>query len=163
MGSDEKPYCCCCSGPCSRTDWSVDLCSGGFPCTPFTALRQKTGRTPRTGSAEQHPAFNTLVRQLEEYLAVRSPHGFWIEEVNGILNRNPVTGNRYMDEVASVVANRGYSIRVLVLNHNTWIKLARERVFLLGWHHCSGGKHAADWASAAVLRVTRIREAAGNR
>ena len=101
------------------------------------------------------------MRGLEEYLTVRQPHGFWIEEVKGILKTNPVTGKRYMDEVASAVANKGYSIRVLVLNHNTWIKLARERVFLLGWHQHSGGKHAADWAAAAVLRVTRIREAAG--
>ena len=66
--------------------------TGGLPFTPFTGLRNQTGTTAKTGRVVDHPAYQTFKSELLEYLKLRSPHCFWIEEVTQVTKINPKTG-----------------------------------------------------------------------
>ena len=135
--------------------------TGGLPCTPFTGLRNQTGTTAKTGRVVDHPAYQTFKSELLEYLKLRSPHFFWIEEVTQVTKINPKTGFTYLEDLAAECTNLGYSVRATFLDHVSWIDVPRERCFMIGIKDTAGGSIAAEWCTQKLVAVTAKRTAFG--
>ena len=58
--------------------------TAGLPCQPWSRARSKNGTTDRSSTAAKHPAYQTTMDEFPEYLRVRQPDQFWIEEVKEI-------------------------------------------------------------------------------
>ena len=153
-------YCCKCGANCSAKDLPrPDLATGGFPCKPWTHLRQTNGRTPKTGAPCEHPCYDTFTKGLPRYLSAKRPVSFWVEEVESILRVNPKTGQPYMNQVCQACSDEGYSVRALVLDHAEFVQVRRVRVFILGFHADAGAASAAEWALQTILAVMKARRA----
>ena len=152
---EEKPFCARCGGPCDGhgMQQNPDIVTGGFPCTPFTHLRQKNGSSPTTGPAHGHPAYHVLMTEFNKYLELRKPRSWWLEEVEEVLKVNPLTGSTYLEELGKRAAQQGYSSRAMVINHDCFVKVPRRRIFILGASEEAGGKEAADIAIKKVVDV----------
>ena len=135
--------------------------TGGFPCTPFTQLRNKKGKGAKQGAAETHPQFKNVMEDLPEYLRRRCPESFIVEEVCAISRALSKTGRPFLSMVVERCTQAGYSVVVLKLNHNDWIDVPRERLFLLGFRSTAGGQCAAKWAAQKAQEVMKARRSMG--
>ena len=160
VAAGEKPFCCRCRGPCTSEKKKIGIASGGFPCKPFSAMRDKKGKSASTGPTDQHPQFKVVMVELPAYVREWSPASFWVEEVVGLLRVDPKTGATYLSVVVQSLTELGYCIRVLKLEHFIWMPLPRLRLFILGFSEEGGGQKAADWVVAKIMAVTNSREAA---
>ena len=124
-----------------------DVASGGFPCPPFSAARTKSGSTARTGPPEQHPLFDLVMRQYLDYIDYKRPRSFWLEEVKGFLVAlKSLGGISPCQQLVNDLKIRNYYCEAIVLNHSTFVKNSRERVFLIG---CEDGEDGAGGAAGA--------------
>jgi hypothetical protein len=161
ISAKDGRYCAICTKQC-RTKLPVpDIASGGFPCTPFTKMRDQKGSTPATGKPFEHPSYHVVMGQLPEYLKERQPHSFWIEEVETLRRNDPRTGNTYLNQLAAACKSAGYELRAMLLNHNSWVDMPRERIFLMGFRDSAGGAKAADWAVAKIEATVASRHQQG--
>ena len=115
-------FCAQCGKKCGSRLECADISSGGFPCTPFSRLRTKSGDTPGTLATEDHPALGTLMQGLPKYLEDRRPGCFWFEEVVDMSTRiNHDTGATFLHGLVDVCASLDYSIRAFVMNHSLFV------------------------------------------
>ena len=134
--------------------------SGGFPCQPFSTYRQKTGKALAAGSksrlsvAEDHPDYEMVTREFELFLARRSPHAFWIEEVEGFAKRLPKLGQSALDIVTAKARDKGYAVSVLGLNHSLFINVSRPRIFVFGCRATAGGVAGVNFVTDVIEAVT---------
>ena len=138
-------HCFVCNRKCKRSPKRPHLSTGGFPCPPFSAARQRSGSTRRTGGTQGHPQFNLVMNDLVEYLLRVAPFMFWLEEVAGFITALDALGGQ---SPAAALAERcraaGYSVRAVLLDHRVWLRNSRLRVFIVGVHQDAGGDAAAD-------------------
>jgi site-specific DNA-cytosine methylase len=110
-------------GDCCRPEQTPHIVTAGLPCQPYTGARFKgLDCSSRRGPAEGHPDFGS-VDEFIEYLEVRQPHMFFVEEVKAF-NQGAVS---YMVKFTKRCARLGYSVRALQLNHNEWVNFPRDR------------------------------------
>ena len=136
----------------------TDIACGGYPCQPFSQLRQKNGDGARTGCASAHPAFNTLFEGFFRFLDVRRPHCWWIEEVLAFNHaRADLGGKTALQVLAAGSARRGYAVRAKVLCHGCCVKIPRTRIFVWEVDGPCGGGVGADWVTHFICEVLRFR------
>jgi hypothetical protein len=133
----------------SAEDLKVDFVVGGLSCHPLSKVRQRSGSTKRTGTAEDHPDFEVIFEIFPDYLDRRQPGGFLCEEVLGILEKMPGKPDRYIDEFIKVCSSRagGYAVRALVLDQKDWVDWPRAR---------SVGASAYCWRKSKVLNMILV-------
>jgi site-specific DNA-cytosine methylase len=105
-------------------DWFVM----GLSCHPFSTLRQKNGRTPKTGTVTLHPEYSLLTSGLPDFLDERLPGGVLIEEVEGLMAKDPSSGRMYMEYIFDIFKDRDYSIQAVALDLKDWVKWPRPRL-----------------------------------
>ena len=154
-------FCCRCEGTCQGVLQTPDIVSGGFPCKPWTLLRQNSGGTARTGAPHEHPCFRALTEHWPAYLREKQPAGCFVEEVETLLRLDPQTGQPYLNAIVAAISQEGYSVSVVKLDLATWINVPRVRLFLLGFRASCGGGVAADWATQRVDSITSARAEKG--
>ena len=119
------------------------------------------GKGAKQGTPELHPQFNSIMEGLPDYLRRRCPESFIVEEVCAISRPCPNTGRPFLSTLVERCTQVGYSVVVLKLNHNDWIDVARERMFLLGFRSTAGGQRAAKWAAQKAQEVVTARQSMG--
>lgn len=117
------------SGMCELSDEdmaSSDILIGGFPCQPFTHLRQRNGSTPKTGAVSGHPDANIALEEIPALLRKRKPKVAIFEQVKAFgENSNGVV---WMDEfVENILSQHFAAVRVIMLNLSDWVTATRER------------------------------------
>ena len=130
---------------------------GGYPCQPFSKQRDSGGRTSRTGRAEKHPLFDTVMKGFPEYFSSRRPKSFVLENVvnfshmklAGRAGRNVTP----LDIIIVECSAMGYSLRALQLDHSAFVAMSRPRIWLLGAPKEAGGDSAVDWAKNKLLEM----------
>lgn len=140
---------------------SPDIASGGFPCTPFSRLREQSGETPGRGLPHNHDDFPTLFEELPKYLSSRRPSSWWAEEVEGVDRTDCRTGETYLYQLVVACENLKYSVQVVIIDHAVWIAVPRKRIYILGFSEEAGGAKAAKWAAERVVQVIQFREQQG--
>ena len=98
--------------------------TAGLPCQPFTHIRQKTGKSAKTGTAQEHPDFNCAMQEFEGYLSIRTPGAFWLEEVPEFAT-TLVNGVSCLWSLTKACTNRGYAIRADNFDHKDWVAFPR--------------------------------------
>ena len=75
------------------------------------------------------------------------PKSWWVEEVVGFGSTGLAKyGGRIALEVCTAEwVKLGYSVRSLVMNHDVWVAMTRERLFIIAVSEKCGGARAADW------------------
>ena len=141
-------YCVVCKRWHGRPQGRPDVVSGGLPCPPFSPQRTKKGEAgSREGPAESHPLWTTTMFEFSQYLEVRRPRMFWLEQVPGFNKSLSSLGNSSPLELFSEQCNRqGYSLRAIQLDHRISVKVVRCRLFIFGCDNAeAGGQAGADW------------------
>ena len=137
-----------------------DCSSGGLPCPSFSNLRHQSGNSPATQDPDSHPSFCTVMSEFFDYLRSRRPRSWWIEEVERFNAMNKKTGKTYLQEFVEQCARLQYFVRVIKLNHSTWIGVGRGRLFVLGVGADCGGRKAVEWIVEVITASTAYRELA---
>ena len=116
---------------CEAGIQDLHLLIGGLPCQPFSSTRQKNGTTERTSAPEQHPDWKTVCEEFEEFLESLFPAMFLVEEVMTFHELvGPDGKGTYLTWFVKRVSKLGYSVRVLKLDHCTWVSFPRPRLSL---------------------------------
>ena len=146
-------FCVKCGKHHDRPRTQPDISSGGYPCQSFSLQRDQSALP-----VHLHPAYNTVTQEFEKYLDSRDPGSFWMEEVTGFLRRLAVLGNKSACElVKKQCERRRYSVRVLIIDHGTFVNIRRERVFLIGVHEREGGMKAVIWVVKQISAALDFR------
>ena len=146
-----------CRGP--QLHQRPDVASGGFPCQPYTNLRQKTGSTPKTGAVTSHPFCAVVMDGLMEYVENRKPYVLWIEEVDGFMRQLAVLGHRSpCSVVVEALKSKGYAVTVLRMNHEIYIAAKRPRVFLVAVSKECGGQRGCEFVESTVEAMLMRRQ-----
>ena len=125
----ESGHCHLHNAMCPVAKTAVDIAVAGLPCKAFSALRVKNGTSAKTKDVTSHPAFATVNGEFEEYLRVRTPGSFFVEEVLAFANADvSLGGQSHMQAWASRIAALGYNIRVLKFPLSLWVKVATGHV-----------------------------------
>ena len=147
--------CSCVHGPAAER---TDIMSGGFPCPPFSAQRDKSKDGPRTGPVQDHPMYDTTMVQFAQYVKQRQPYQFWMEQVPGFLRKLAALGGRSpLSLFVKALGELGYSVQCLHIDHCLFVDVARPRLWLWGVSQEAGGAKAADWILKLVTRVVTRR------
>ena len=143
---------------CNVSTEEVDLAVAGLPCQPFSMARFRGGSTAATGSTQDHPAFQTT-QQFEMYIEVRRPKGFLIEQDDTFATQiDKSIGQSHLAAFAKKYASKGYAMRALIINHDVWVELPRNRVWILGLGPELGHAKAADWMVQHILEIQDRRK-----
>ena len=99
-------------------------------CQPFVNLRQKTGKSCKTMSAETHPDFPVVMDGVPQYLAKRFPKMFVLEEAQELLllMKSSRAGVTFMWRLMVAMAKVGYEVLALTtIDHGTFAEMSRKR------------------------------------
>ena len=157
-GSTPQSGCKVCNGPCKSPLQRPDMMTGGMPCTPFSRLRCTSGSTVSTGAPHQHPSFPVLFEKLPQYVDMRRPRSFWLEEVETLNRIDRRSGQTYLEAICNKLADLDYDIRVLSLPHADWVELPRTRLFIIATSAETGGAKGADWIVQAIGAMLTARK-----
>ena len=138
----------------AHKDMTPDWASGGFPCPPYSPLRNKAGNGMGEGPADTHPDFATLMHEFPAYLAQNRPRQFWIEEVPQIADGTE--GDTHLDHFLDVCSKQGYACRAMLLDHGWFCTMSRLRMFIWGVSVDCGGDAAADWGVQFLERAKEL-------
>ena len=99
-----------------------DILCAGFPCQPFSTGGQ------RAGFADQ--ARGTLIYEVVRILQTKSPKGFLLENVKGLLS---IQEGRVMQSILHALDEIGYWVTVQILSPDAFgVPQHRERVYFVG-------------------------------
>ena len=166
--TDASQYCVKHRCKCPRPSVRPDIGSGGFPCPPFSNLRQHNGKTSKTGDATQHPLYCDSMDNYARWLSASRPHCWWLEEVEGFCKPLPSLGGR---APVALFAERcsalGYAVAAMKIDHLSFIYVSRPRVWVIGvsletWRR--GGAalgraihHRSDCATCIIAQALPFR------
>lgn len=129
----------------------ADLMIAGLPCQPFSRFRPRSGATPRTGPASEHPSFESVFGGFFDYVVARSAWGIIIEEVKHMASEYVHGSSQtYLQAMANKLATMGYDIRVVELDHKIFCQMARPRILLVAIGAELGGTAAANYIASVV-------------
>ena len=116
-----------------------DILTIGLPCQPFSAARDRTKCPPQS-----HELYSVTFTTFMEYIKGRKPKGFICEQVIGFNRMNQETGETYMTEFCSLVAEQQYAVRAHQMVAGDWSEAPRNRC--LGFdaateNHCLQSMH----------------------
>ena len=98
--------------------------------------------------------FCMVMDEFIDYIRIRQPLTYWLEEVAGFLIELASLGGKSPCLVVSErLSELGYSSRCLVLNHSAFLKNTRERVFLFGCRAAAGGLAGAQDIESIIIDV----------
>lgn len=105
-----------------------DILLGGFPCQAFSAAGKRLGFQDTRG---------TLFFEVERILKEKSPFGFILENVEGLVNHdreNPSDRiGRTLSTILEHLANLGYQVSWKVLNAKDFgVPQERKRIYIVG-------------------------------
>ena len=146
--------------PCGMVRHASFGCPADAPASEFLQAGGGCGKDAKNHGPTpvgQHDFKSELL----EYLKLRSPHCFWIEEVTQVTKINPKTGFTYLEDLAAECTNLGYSVRATFLDHVSWIEVPRQRCFMIGIKDTAGGSTAANWCMQKLAAVMAKRTALG--
>ena len=147
---------------CDASPLQPDVSLAGLPCQPFSNLRQKSGSTPATGDVAAHPQSGELREKFLQYLTAKRPRGFVVENVIGITKELDLGGNTFVKGFAAGASKLGYSVRVMLLSHQTWVTNLRSRAYIVGVGPELGSSQGANWIVSAIQAVEKHRVACGD-
>ena len=131
---------------------------GGLPCPPWSRQRQKNGQTQKTQDASKHPASYTVFGMFEQYLTVRRPYCFWIEEVDTFATATKNSGGESpLDRLMAICVKHGYSTRALFMCNGMFNSVVRRRCYVFGVSRECGHSRGANWVAERVQEVLRHR------
>ena len=139
-----------------------DVAVAGLPCVAFSRLRTKNQgeQSEHLGPAEKHPAYEVVMTQWPEYLEVRRPAGWLVEEVDVFASTKPQhstkTAAAIFMEATSKCAD-GYAVEAQVLDHVQWVQLSRKRCWFVGLSTRLGGNTACKAIFAGYLEAAKLR------
>lgn len=142
---------------CGAPEQVPDLVSAGLPCPAFSRLRYKGGADGRSGPAQKHPSYSTVMEEFWDYCEARRPLSFWVEEVPEFSSQISGTTQSHLDVFVGRGAALGYAIRVLKLDHSVWSEMPRVRLFIIGISEALGHKESADHVVKLILESQRYR------
>ncbi len=105
-----------------------DFLLGGFPCQPFSAGGKRLGFVDTRG---------TLFFEIERILTEKKPHGFILENVEGIVKHDRKNKKDLVGRTLTIIIEKlemlGYRVQWKVLNAADFgLPQARKRVFIVG-------------------------------
>lgn len=108
-----------------------DFLLAGFPCQPFSAAGSRHGFMDTRG---------TLFFDIERILEAKSPTGFLLENVEGLLNHDKVDKSkpygRTLEVILKKLSKLGYQVTYKVLNAADFgVPQNRKRIYILGSLH----------------------------
>jgi hypothetical protein len=130
---------------CTVDSRKPHMASGGLPCQSLTRMRWTGGGAKGTGPVHTHPDYESFASGWFEYLEVRQPQQWFVEEVMDIKRLDARDGKTHLAKFCSGAAKRGYSVRAFDTDHGDYIEGCRKRVIVVGFSEAAGGKVAADW------------------
>ena len=142
----ESGHCHLHAANCPVSKKAVDVAVAGLPCKAFSALRQRNGTSLKTQSVTSHPAFSTVNDEFEEYLRVKVPGTFFVEEVLAFGNSDKNAGGQsHLHQWAGRISALGYNVRVLKFPLSLWVQVLRANSE--GWGEKNG------WASVELAKI----------
>ena len=146
---------------CVPDQTTPDCTSAGLVCRPFSHARTKN-LSGAQGPPEQHPDYDSVFTGFGEYLDVRGPLCWFVEESDAFMEVDKRHGKSHCAIFMQDCSKRGptYSIRALCLNHDDWIDLPRNRAICLAFIPCAGGKAVAEWAVSEINAALTFRRMA---
>jgi len=101
----------------------IDLIFAGFPCQGFSQAGKKLPDDPR----------NTLFREFMRATKLINPDYIIGENVKGLINRETINGEKYIDIIINEFENIGYDVSYKILKcHEYNIPQKRERLIIIG-------------------------------
>lgn len=105
-----------------------DILLAGFPCQPFSSAGNREGFLDTRG---------TLFFEIERILKEKKPHGFILENVDGLINHDKLNDNdpigRTLNVMLKSLQSLGYRVTWKVLNSSDFgLAQSRKRVFIIG-------------------------------
>jgi len=106
-----------------------DFLLGGFPCQPFSAGGKRQGFVDTRG---------TLFFEIERILRDKNPHGFILENVEGLVKHDLENKNDEIGRTLSTILDKlenelGYNVTWKVLDSlNFDLSQSRKRIFIIG-------------------------------
>ena len=145
-------------GNCKVSSSRPHVAIGGLPCPPWSRQRQKNGNTQKTQDASRHPASYTVFGMFEQYLTVRKPYTFWIEEVDTFATATKNSGGESpLTRLLAIAVRHGYSTRALFMCNGTFNSVVRRRCYVFGVSMECGHSRGANWVAERVQEVLRHR------
>ncbi|MFR9565003.1 MAG: DNA (cytosine-5-)-methyltransferase [Rikenellaceae bacterium] len=105
-----------------------DILLGGFPCQAFSAAGKRHGFSDTRG---------TLFFEVQRILKEKSPYGFILENVEGLINHEKESKNDKIGKTLKTILNAldelGYNVEWKVLNSRYFgVAQERKRVYIVG-------------------------------
>lgn len=105
-----------------------DILLAGFPCQPFSSAGNREGFLDTRG---------TLFFEIERILKEKKPHGFILENVDGLINHDKINPSdpigRTLDVMLNSLKSLGYNVTWKLLNSSDFgLAQSRKRVFIVG-------------------------------
>lgn len=105
-----------------------DFLLAGFPCQAFSSAGRRMGFLDTRG---------TLFFEIERILKAKKPHGFILENVEGLLTHDREDGSkkvgRTFETIMGILKEIGYKVNYKVLNSKDFgLAQDRKRVFIVG-------------------------------
>jgi hypothetical protein len=129
---------------CVLVERGAHLATLGSPCQSLSAMRFKSGATPRTSKPELHPDYSTIVYDLPDWLEARKPWGVLLEEVDGFIQYALSDGRTMFDHFRDKTKAMFPGCQVVYLAAEVWHQIARRRVVVGLFSAALGGQRAAD-------------------
>lgn len=110
-----------------------DLLAGGFPCQPFSiagvSKKLSLGREHGFADKKSGNLFFEIVRLIDE--AAAPPRVLFLENVKNLLSHDK---GKTFRVIRDTLEDRGYNLRVKVVDAQPWVPQHRERTFIIGLH-----------------------------
>ncbi len=101
-----------------------DILCGGFPCQAFSSAGKRQGFADTRG---------TLFFEVERILREKTPKGFILENVEGLVNHD---GGKTLEVILTKLLELGYFINYKVLNSSDFgVPQDRKRIYIIGSLH----------------------------
>ncbi len=98
-----------------------DFLLAGFPCQPFSQAGSRHGF---------HDTRGTLFFEIQRILEAKKPHGFLLENVEGLVNHE---GGKTLEIILEALKHLGYHVNYKVLNAVDFgVPQDRKRIFIVG-------------------------------
>ena len=90
------------------------------------------------------------MEEFDEYLRVRQPRTFWLEQVPGFNKTLASLGASPLELFSEQCQKRGYHLRAMQIDHRIFVKVVRCRLFVWGCSDEAGGQAGADFVYELV-------------
>ena len=98
------------------------------------------------------------MNEFPQYLQTRRPFSWWLEEVTNFMKPcKMLHGRSPLQHVVKRARHEAYAVLAVKSNHGDWVKMEKERLFVVGCHRDAGHEAGAQFIMNFFLESQRTR------